>query len=732
MKNGHLHFRVTYFAFILFFCLSAEVRGQNRVVDSLTKKILSDREDTIKLLDLDRLVMNYWFQRKLNDIAGPVREMLDLSEKINSKDWMSEAYRLKGYTWYLKGDYDAALVEFFTGLKLAKESKEQRSGPWICINLSELYRVQGNLSEALHYASEGLKWAEALKNKAAIADSYNSLGIIEEAMGNLPEALKYYLKCLKIREERKEKWAVADCNNNIGNVYWRQGKYKEALKYQFLALKTRKETGDTAGIADSYNNIGNIYHDQGNFSEAMKSHLYCLDLQQSLGRKRSIADAYNNLGLDYENVKNYEEALNAHFAAKDIRRKIGDLEGIAGSCINLSSIYRKIHKFKEAENNLDSAEKISMKIGDKNWLVDTYQSFTQLDSAKGDFKEAFEHYKRYTLYHDSIYNEDNSKKTVAAEMNYEFEKKQAVSQAEQERISAIAASESKKQKIIIYSVSILLLLILAFALFAYRNYRLKIRANIRLEIQKKSIDDSIRYAHRIQEAILPPRMFEAGEVNDHFLFFQPKDVVSGDFYWRYRSGDLLFYAVVDCTGHGVPGAMMSMLGYDLLEHAVKDRGLTEPSEILNLVNKQIIEKLKGGLSGNSTDGMDLTLCRLNLKTRELAYAGAKNELYLISEKGLEALSVTNCSIGYRSDQIYQQKEMTLKAKDEMWLFTDGYCDQKGGSEGKRFMSSRLKNLTKEIVSLPCSEQRNRIKTEFETWKGNHSQRDDVLVVGVKI
>ena len=729
MNNRPLRFIVIFLSFILCFCLLPKARGQNRFSDSLSKKILSDREDTIKFRDLQRLAMNYLILGKFNDASGPIRELLDLSERINNKNWMSEAYRLKGYTWFAKGDYDAAIGEYLTGLKLAKESKEQKSGPWICIDLYMIYKDQGNLPEALRYSSEGLKWAEFIQDVEAIAECYNGLGLTAEAMGNLPDALKYQLKCLKIREAQKQKRSIADCNNNIGNVYWRMGKYPEALKYQFLALKTREEMDDKIGIADSYNNIGNIYFNEGNFQEAMKSHLYTLDLQQALGRNRSIADAYNNLGLDYESLKNYEEALNCHFSAKVIRRQIGDLEGLAGSCINLSSIYIKIHKFKEAENNLDSAEKISLKIGDKNWLVDTYLSFTQLDSATGNFRKAFSHYKRYSLYHDSIYNEDNSKKTVAAEMNYEFEKKQAVSRAEQERITAIAASESKKQKIILYSVCLLLLIILAFVLFAYRNYRLKLKANNTLEVQKKSIEDSIRYAQRIQEAILPPVLFEKGEVHDHFLIFQPKEVVSGDFYWRYREGDYVFIAIVDCTGHGVPGAMMSMLGYDLLENAVKDKGLREPSSILNLINKKVIEKLDAYNSESAIEGMDLSLCRFNLVTRELVYAGAKNDLFLLSENELSVLKVTKCSLGYALEMEYTQESRILKPKDMLYLMTDGFAYQKGGPGGSKFTLKKVKSIFQTLSALSCSEQKQRLLDELEQWKGVIPQKDDILLVG---
>jgi len=216
------------------------------------------------------------------------------------------------------------------------------------------------------------------------------------------------------------------------------------------------------------------------------------------------------------------------------------------------------------------------------------------------------------------------------------------------------------------------------------------------------------------------------------VLYLPKDIVSGDFYWRHQEGRELFFAAVDCTGHGVPGAMMSMLGYDLLEYAVKDKGLREPEEILHLLNRQIIEKLNGGNSDTSTDGMDLTLCRLNLDTLQLVYAGAKNDLFVISDNELQVLRVTKCAIGYSLQTVYTQATRSLKKNDEIFLLTDGYSDQKGGPQKKKFMLRKLKTLLMELSSLTCKDQQQKLLAEFEQWKGSAPQKDDILFVGFRI
>jgi serine phosphatase RsbU (regulator of sigma subunit) len=391
-----------------------------------------------------------------------------------------------------------------------------------------------------------------------------------------------------------------------------------------------------------------------------------------------------------------------------------------------------MHQYAEARKSLDSAGSIFKKINSKPGLEQIYAAFVKLDSASLNYKYAFEHSRLYMIYHDSLFNEENTKKAVRAEMNFDFDKKQAVDKAERIETAALAAAESKRQRIILISVSAMLFLILGFAVYAYRNYRLKLYSNIRLEIQKKNIEDSITYARRIQEAIFPKQLFEAGEVEDHVLFYRPRDIVSGDFYWRFRDGEELFIAVVDCTGHGVPGAIMSMLGYDLMESAVKDKGLREPAEILNLLNRQIIEKLKSGNGHSASDGMDITLCRINLNTHNLVYAGAGNDLIVYTGKKMEVLAARSISIGYSDSHTYTQHSKSLQPADMIWLFTDGYRDQNGGPENKKIRNNGWKSLLLELSPLPCSEQQSRLTAFFENWKGYQIQRDDVLVLGIRL
>jgi serine phosphatase RsbU (regulator of sigma subunit) len=771
MKKFNHHIRLfCLIPFLVIYCQATY--AQTAAIDSLRKKLNVSAADTNRVNILADLCLKLIEINQNEAVLKYAREALGLSASLDYKKGVAVAYTNIAAAQRQESNYAEALKNSMAALKVGEESHNKKIMVEAYYSSGRIQADWGNYEEALKdlgkcleiskqitdkkrmadsYGSMGLvldfsgNYAEALKDhllslkirtemgdKKRMAFSYNNIGIVQADLGNYPEALKSYLQAIKIEEEIGDKMRASEAYNNMGNLYENMRNYREALKNQFISLKLKKELSDENGMVFSYINIGNIYFEMNKFSEALKTRITALEMQKKLGGKKSLNICYNNLGKSFFQLQNYAQALKNYLEAQKLCIELKDKPGMAECFRNLEEVYARQKLLPLAKAYMDSALTILKEIRNKGTLEQAYLQYADLDSAMNNFQQAYLHQKLYALYHDSLFNEANTKKVVSAEMNFEFEKKQAVAKAEQEKITAVAAAENRKQKIIIIGVSILLLLILAFAFFAYRNYRLKKRSNIRLEIQKKNIDDSIRYAQRIQQAILPTDLFHVSEGLEYCIYYQPKDIVSGDFYWRHRIGDELFFAAVDCTGHGVPGAMMSMLGYDLLEYAVTDRGLREPADILNLMNKKIIQKLNNNNDKASTDGMDMSLCRLNLNTKELTYAGAKNDLYRYSKNKLELLPVTKYSIGYEAEHVFTQSAVPLQSGDMLWLFTDGYCDQKGGPEGKKFMRTRWKELLQKIAPMSSGEQKTQLITGFDTWKGMHSQRDDILVIGIRV
>jgi serine phosphatase RsbU (regulator of sigma subunit) len=303
----------------------------------------------------------------------------------------------------------------------------------------------------------------------------------------------------------------------------------------------------------------------------------------------------------------------------------------------------------------------------------------------------------------------------------------------------------------------------AFVLFKLRDKRLKKAKNelervveertAALKHKEQEVMDSIRYALRIQLSIIPTQQHVKSLLPKSMIYYRPKDIVSGDFYWVDESEDKVFFAAVDCTGHGVPGAMMSVIGLKLLNQAVQDKKLVIPADILQYIDTGVNDTLRQSYDPNAVkDGMDLALCSLDYKTLTLKYAGVFNSLWILRKNVLSSYKVTSdrevfygtdlleikpdkCYIGNNKNgvaDIFTNHTIQLQKDDCVYIFTDGYADQFGGPKGKKFKYNKFKDILIQSAHLPIDDQYNALNKAFLDWKGNQEQVDDVLVIGVKI
>jgi serine phosphatase RsbU (regulator of sigma subunit) len=257
-----------------------------------------------------------------------------------------------------------------------------------------------------------------------------------------------------------------------------------------------------------------------------------------------------------------------------------------------------------------------------------------------------------------------------------------------------------------------------------------------LEILFKQVTDSIHYAKRIQEAILPPNNLVKQILPESFVLYKPKDIVSGDFYWIDKKKDWCYFAAVDCTGHGVPGAFMSIVGYNLLKDILKNTDSTQPSIIMDKMNDGVANTLHTNTtSGKQTkDGMDMTLCALNYNTLELQFSGAYNPLYIIRGNELIQYKADKFPVGMfiGEKQNFTNHSIQLQKGDSIYIFSDGYADQFGGPRGKKFMAGNFRQLLSDVSKLPIERQKTMLNQTIEEWRGNLEQVDDILIIGVKV
>ena len=419
--------------------------------------------------------------------------------------------------------------------------------------LSDECEMSGRYQDGLSYSEQLLELADRIlidKMDVQIqlfaenykSRAYNMMGLISFAQGNYPEALKDYFASIKIKEKMGNKPGIASSYNNIGNVYVNQRNYPEALKNYLAALKILKEmcnhksgsfgTRCRQDIAGAYANIGVIYKEQGNYQEALKNHFLSLKIMEEIDFLPGIAFSYGNIGNVYDLEGDYEKAFKYDLDALKIYESLGEQAGIAGYCSNIGLIFSKQKKYKEAEKYMIRSAELSKEIGFKEILRDAYYNLANLDSIKGDFKGAYKNHKMYILYRDSLDNEETRKKTIQSQMTFDFEKKEAVATAEHkkelENQEILAEEKSRKQKIVILFVVSGLLLVMVFAGFIFRSLKttrkqkdiIEKQKNIvemqKLEVEQqkllveehqKDIIDSITYAKRIQQSLLPTEKY---------------------------------------------------------------------------------------------------------------------------------------------------------------------------------------------------------------------------------
>ena len=254
--------------------------------------------------------------------------------------------------------------------------------------------------------------------------------------------------------------------------------------------------------------------------------------------------------------------------------------------------------------------------------------------------------------------------------------------------------------------------------------------------KNKDMTDSINYAQLIQQAIMPPEYLIKKHLPDSFILYKPKDIVSGDFYFVEKKRNKAVFAAVDCTGHGVPGALISVVGFNFINQAVNEKGLNKPSDILSFLDEGVNDTLRQTADESGVkDGMDLAMCTLDYKTLKLQYAGAYNSLYYIKGKELTEIKSDKLPIGVNVKGIvdqYNNHSVQLTKGDTIYLFTDGYADQFGGPKGRKYMAKRFKEHLVDIQHLSMDEQKENLNKAIEDWQGTLEQVDDILIIGVRV
>ena len=588
----------------------------------------------------------------------------------------------------------------------------------------------------------------------------NNLGIVYMNRGVYHKAIDYYTRSLKIIEKLGKKKDMAATLNNIGIIYDEQGDHDQAISYFNRSLKIKEKIGDSKGIATSLNSIGLVYQYQEKYELALDYFYESLKIKEKIEDKKGIATSLSNIGNIELELKNYDKAKKSLTRSLSIFEEIGDIQGVAVSSLNFGLVYFEEDNINKALEYGNRSLSAAQKVKAVKQIKEAAQLLWKVNKSLNNYSVALSMHELYTQTRDSLLSEENKKEIIRQRFKYEYDKQAAsdsIKAAEATKIldaklkaeraenkkNQLEAKQQKQQKYVLYGG---LGIALIFGGFIFNRFRLTRKQNMIIENQKRVVDeafsqleeknneilDSINYAQRIQSAILPPENLVKEYLPNSFIFYQPKDIVAGDFYWLEILDEGILFAASDCTGHGVPGAMVSVVCNNALNRSVREYSLSDPGEVLNKTRDLVIEEFEKS-EDDVKDGMDIALCLL--KGTQLKYAGAHNPLWVVRNNAshIEEIKANKQPIGkFDKPSPYKVNTINLKPDDTIYIFSDGFADQFGGEKGKKYKSTNFKKLLLSIQDKTMDEQKISIQEAFKNWKGSHEQLDDVCIIGVKI
>ncbi|CAN5457183.1 hypothetical protein BH10BAC1_BH10BAC1_16720 [soil metagenome] len=569
-------------------------------------------------------------------------------------------------------------------------------------NLKSWDNRRTDLRMAFNLAIKAKDAAEALYYGKGIADSSKALGYCYWRFSDYSLSLTHSLKALKIYKETKALKDEADTLNSIGAVYMFQQEHQKRLECNVQCLKIREEVGDKEGVAGSQNNVGETYFEMGDANNAID--WFYKSLENPDASEQIKAWATHNLGKVYKVRNDLEKAEEYLLKSLAISTAVNYDVLSTVSYLELATLFFEKKEFSEAEQYAQSALTISEQIGSKEDTKLALNLIAQIKENVGDLKEALIFYKKHHTTHIEVFNEINTQRIRDIEFQYEIER--ITKQAEIERLKTFelqaAYEEIEDQK----------------QLLEHRNIE---------------IIDSIKYARRIQQALLKDEEHVSKHLPPHFILYKPKDIVSGDFYWVLEKNSFLYIAVADCTGHGVPGAFLTMLGTSYLNEITRKDDFPSPAKILDELRLKFVKEL--GADGETKDGMDISMVRIDYKTSEIVWAGANNPIWIIKNSSSEIFEIKGDKqpIGLtQTPVLFTDHEMQLQSGDSIFLFTDGFADQFGGPRGKKFKYKQLKEVLLSNNELPPNQQKQKLESTFTEWSGNLEQVDDVCIIGLRL
>lgn len=753
-KVKHCYKSIIAFAVILLFnfCVTfAQKQGQARI-DSIYDYLKNNNEkDTNRVNALCDISFTYYSINPQKGVEVGI-EALAIAEQLKFIPGQAKANRFIGVNYYGLSDYTGAIQ---------------------------------NYKKALNAETK-------LNNKRGMGSNLMNIGLIYTSQSDYGKALDYYFKSLRLFEQINFQKGLSACYGNIVLVYMETGDNDKALEFAFKALEIDKAMGNDGGQARHLGNIGVLYTHKQELDKAMQYLNEALTKYKLVDDQRGVANIIGNIAGSYIKKKEFDTAIQYIKESIASYEKLNSKKDVGANTLNLSNAYIEMYKSNyqskligKGQNKLDIAmdntEKalaISQELKETYLERDARSQLYEIQKLKGNKAQALIEFEKYVALRDTINGQENKKDILRKELLFEFDKKAAedsiknaaekqlqLAQIEAQKAN-LKVERTKRNGLIAGIISLVLFsLFIAHRLRVTRRQKEFIekqkdfvehqRSNISmqkkiLEEKNKEIFDSILYAKRLQEAILPSNKLLNKYLPNSYVFYKPKDIVAGDFYWmdtfakddfgnylkpldtEINPADCIIFAVADCTGHGVPGAMISIFCSNALNRAIKEFYLLDPGNILDKVRSLVIETFEKS-DMEVRDGMDISLCVFNFKTFELYWAGANNPLWLVRNQEMIEYKPDRQPIGkFDNPTNFKTHKIQLEKGDKFYIFSDGLADQFGGQKGKKLKTGKMRELIMAQQSNSMQMQFDIMDKFFEMWKGSLEQVDDICVIGVSV
>lgn len=741
---------------ILIFISQAVSSQSRRVLDSLLTLIKnSSVQDTILAKHYNETA--YAFNRISIDSSKTFAEKgLALSTKLNYKSGIAGANNALGIYYHMTSKFDDAIAYYKKSKDIKESIGDKKSAVSSQNNIGIIYYLQAKYDMALATFNASLRTQEGMKDSIGIPNTLNYIASVHFFLSNYEKALGYYLKALGLYKRLNDKPGMAQAYNNLGIIYSSLNNEEKAIENYTSSLQLANEMGARDLVTTAYNNLGVVFQKRKNYPKALEYFTKSLSLSRELKLTEGIAINLEKIGQVMQEQNKFAEALIKYEEALSIQEKAGSVYSTANILMSMGSVLTKLNRSSDAAKCYDRALKIAQEIKAKNLIADVSFNYAGLLKNNKDYKKAYFFMTQYSSIRDSILSDEKNKSMAEMQTRFDTDakEKEIVLLTKNKDIEELKLGEQKenieKQRVTIYASGISIILALALAFFGYRSYAEKKKTNVILEEKNHAISkqkevletknalitSSIVYAKSIQDVILPPEETIKKHLKDSFILFKPKDVVSGDFYWlnggtENNKNDSIYIAAIDCVGHGVPGGFMALHAYNLMERIAKENKNASPNLMLDQLNKQVIESLHQNNDHTSVKhGMDLAL--LKIKGNKIEFSGARNPLIIVTpNKELKEIKADKMFLGGALGN-FTNNEMEVEKGSMLYVFTDGYADQKGGPQNKKYFISVLKELLISVSGKDPEEQKNILNKTFEDWKGSNEQMDDVLIVGIRV